>query len=176
MRYLYGPHICGDSMDIVDNTIVTGSWRPDNVLETWDFGTGKLIENIAWNQSAFQGSPCMLYAAQFSKDSSHRFIGAGGSGANEAKIFDRQNDNALVGSITGLSRGVFTLDFAGNDRNLMAIAGGDGAIRVIQLSKSKGDEAGGNVIDCSSEAKGAIRLQKRRSQEEATSRRKRNDK
>jgi WD40 repeat protein len=149
-------------MDIADNVIVTGSWRPDNVLETWDFGTGKLIEGIEWNQSSFRGSePCMLYAAQFSKGTSNnRFIAAGGSGANEAKIFDRQNSNKLIGSITGLSRGVFTLDFsAANDRNLVAIAGGDGAIRIIELSSSGEDKeedktgGSGNVIDLSKEAK-----------------------
>jgi hypothetical protein len=35
----------------------------------WDYGTGKLIEQIPWNQSGggLKGEPCMLYAAGFSK-------------------------------------------------------------------------------------------------------------
>ena len=69
VKSLFGPHICGDSVDIKGQTIVTGSWRPENTLETWDMRTGTLIENIEWNNSAFSKSqePCMLYAAQFSK-------------------------------------------------------------------------------------------------------------
>ena len=80
-------------------------------LEMWDLGTGKLMESITWHQSAIHGESCALYAAQFSKSDKGRFIGAGGSGANEAKIFDRQQKNKCIGTVTGLTRGVFTLDF-----------------------------------------------------------------
>jgi len=45
VRRIFGPHICGDALDIDDsNVILTGSWRPDDQLQTWDFNTGKLIE------------------------------------------------------------------------------------------------------------------------------------
>ena len=35
VRRLYGPHICGDSLDIdpQHNHILTGSWRKDKVLQ-----------------------------------------------------------------------------------------------------------------------------------------------
>jgi WD40 repeat protein len=33
VRSLFGPHICGDSMDVKGDTILTGSWRPENTLE-----------------------------------------------------------------------------------------------------------------------------------------------
>jgi hypothetical protein len=77
VRSIYGPHICGDSLDIVNNEIVTGSWRGDNQLQLWDFGSGELIQDINWNFSSSMGSfasqatssgpCCFLYAAQFSK-------------------------------------------------------------------------------------------------------------
>jgi hypothetical protein len=89
--------------------------------QLWDTGTGKLIEQIPWNQSGggLKGEPCMLYAAGFSRvrarrannscapsapslishsesqDEGGKFIGAGGSGANEAKVFDRTKGNAV---------------------------------------------------------------------------------
>ena len=34
-RKIYGPHICGDALDIdpTHNHIITGSWRKENVLQ-----------------------------------------------------------------------------------------------------------------------------------------------
>ncbi len=46
VRSIFGPHICGDSLDMNRTDILTGSWRPEDPLETWDFGTGKLIEKV----------------------------------------------------------------------------------------------------------------------------------
>jgi COMPASS component SWD3 len=135
VRSFYGPHICGDSIDIVGNDIVTGSWRPKNQLEIWDYGTCEKITDIPWNASSFaQGSnpACMLYATQFSKEGKGKFIAAGGSGANEVKVFDHHNANAVVGTITGLSRGIFTLDFSPENQKL-AIGGGDSTIRIFDI-------------------------------------------
>ena len=136
VRRLHGPHICGDSLDIKGNEILTGSYRHCHQLELWDFGTGERIDEIPWNagQSHFdyRDRSCNLYAAQFSKDTRGRFIVAGGSGANEAKVFDHGINNALVGTVTGLEKGVFTVDFS-PDREKVAIAGGDSCIRVFDL-------------------------------------------
>jgi COMPASS component SWD3 len=131
VRSIYGPHICGDALDVVGNTIVTGSWRPDKQLELWDFTTGEKISDVPWHVGANQPS-CMLYAAQFSKEGQGRFVAAGGSGANEAKVFDRSKNNAVVGTVAGLTRGVFTVDFSPDGQKL-AIAGGDSSIRILDL-------------------------------------------
>ena len=67
---------------------------------------------IDWNTSKFAAAgqqPCMIYAAQFSKEGGGRYIVAGGSGANEAKVFDHRNGNAVVGTyvcVSGSSMGV----------------------------------------------------------------------
>mmetsp|Transcript_20981 Transcript_20981/g.72467 ORF Transcript_20981/g.72467 Transcript_20981/m.72467 type:complete len:95 (-) Transcript_20981:212-496(-) len=74
----------------------------------------------------------MVYAAQFSAPEAPDFIAAGGSGANEARVFDAKNGNALIGTVAGLERGVFTLDFAPEQRKLV-VAGGDATIRVINI-------------------------------------------
>lgn len=137
VRSIYGPHICGDSLDVVGNEIVTGSWRSSNQLEVWDLGTGTKKSTIPWNiSSAFSSIPgqpaCMLYAAQFSKEGSGRYIAAGGSGVNEAKVFDHANGDVVVGTITGLSRGVFAIDFS-PENDKVAIAGGDSTIRILSI-------------------------------------------
>lgn len=79
VRSIYGPHICGDSLDILNNEIVTGSWRGEHQLQLWDFGSGELIQDINWafsnslgsfaSQTSSAGPSCFLYAAQFSKAS-----------------------------------------------------------------------------------------------------------
>lgn len=133
IRSIFGPHLCGDALDIHDNVIVTGSWRANDQLQLWDFHSGVKITDVPWHISANK-PPCMLYAAQFSKEGSGRFIAAGGSGCNEAKVFDRSNHNMIVGTVTGLSRGVFALDFSpGPEYQKMAIAGGDASIRILDI-------------------------------------------
>jgi hypothetical protein len=55
----------------IGNEVLTGSWRPDNQLELWDFGSGQRIKGIDWHKSQFHSAghqPCMIYAAQFSKE------------------------------------------------------------------------------------------------------------
>ena len=74
----------------------------------------------------------MLYAAQFSKEGNGRFVGAGGSGSNEAKVFDHHRNNAVVGTITGLLKGIFALDFS-PDGQKVAVAGGDSSIRILDI-------------------------------------------
>jgi len=142
VRSIFGPHICGDALDICGEEIVTGSWRQKDQLQTWDFGTGNLISTVPWVANPLQssGPACMLYAACFSKDGEGRFIGAGGSGSNEAKVFDHKNANSIVGTITGLTRGVFTMDFS-PDGTKVAVAGGDASIRILDLvNKAEVDE------------------------------------
>jgi len=45
-RSIHGPHIAGQSVDIRDNVLMTGSWRPEYAAELWDFGTGKRIKRL----------------------------------------------------------------------------------------------------------------------------------
>jgi WD40 repeat protein len=48
VRSMYGPHLCGDSLDISldGHTILTASWRPNDCLQRWDLATAKLIDTV----------------------------------------------------------------------------------------------------------------------------------
>lgn len=130
VRRIYGPHICGEALDMDGDVILTGSWRPNKQLQLWDYGSGELIEDLPW--PAQTGSqPCALYAAQFNQ--SKQLIGAGGSGANEAKIIDRASGKVL-GSVTGLERAVYTMDFSQDDKTA-ALGTGDGSIYILNLER-----------------------------------------
>lgn len=133
VRAIFGPHTCGDSVDIDDDgtTILTGSWRIDKQLQLWDFRSERLLETIPWHARGSLSQPCMLYAAQFSKGEGSSMIAAGGSGANEAKLFDRRH-GTVFGTVMGLSRAVYSVDFA-HGGSMFAVAGGDGCVRVLNI-------------------------------------------
>jgi len=122
------------------------SWRNEDPLEMWDFKSGNKISSVEWFKSELSGQSCMLYAAQFSKfgqtpnfTNAPKFIAAGGSGANEARVFDCNNGNSCIGSITGLSRGIFTVDWSSCE-DKFACAGGDASIRIVNVLKKKNAE------------------------------------
>jgi len=129
VRSIYGPHICGDALDIKNNVILSGSWSPKDALQLWDFGSGKLIQNIKWNRSDENTAPQMLYAASFSPDGN--FIAAGGSGDNEGKVFDYNNNCELVDTVFMGDKGIYSLAFSQNGRRL-AFAGGANDIQVLE--------------------------------------------
>ena len=64
------------------------------------------------------------------------------------QVFDRTCGNAVVGTIAGLSRGVFSLDW--HQDKLLAVAGGDCAVRLFAVEdtdeESKGDDGEGTVV------------------------------
>jgi WD40 repeat protein len=106
-RKIYGPHICGDALDIdgYHNHVLTGSWRKDTPLQVWDFNSGDKIRDVP--QDSLQSS--QLYCCQWlGKDS----IVCGGCDSNLAKVIDRGTLNT-VGQLVDLPNGVFCID---NDR------------------------------------------------------------
>lgn len=127
VRSIFGPHIAGDALDVAGDAVLTGSYRPDRALQLWDLGSGRLVHDVAW---AASGRGCSVYAARFA--SAPHLFAAGGSNANEAKVFDARRGNTVVGTVSGLERGVFALDFA-PDASKVAVAGGDCAIRVLDI-------------------------------------------
>ncbi len=46
-------------------------------------------------------------------------------------MFDRRNGNQLVGTVAGLTKSVFTLDWY--QHRYLAIAGGDAAVRIFEV-------------------------------------------
>ncbi|XP_077996139.1 uncharacterized protein LOC144449476 [Glandiceps talaboti] len=103
IRKLYGPHICGDSLDIdaEHNHIVTGSWRKEANLQIWDYKMGTLIKNVPQD---FASS--LLYCSQWhGKD----YITVGGTEQNMARVIDRSTLQT-TGRIVDLPGGVYCMD------------------------------------------------------------------
>eukprot|EP00741_Cyanophora_paradoxa_P017922 tig00021036_g17306.t1 len=131
VRSIFGAHICGDAVDVQGDEVLTGSWRPKDQLQVWDLGTTALVKTIPFTANPFQQAQCLLYTAQFSGDPAGSMVVAGGSGRNEVKIFNRSS-GAILGSVTGLEKGVYTACWAPDVKSI-AFAGGEGRVRIADL-------------------------------------------
>lgn len=74
-----------------------------------------------------------IYSTQFCQ-ANGRFLLAGGSGSNEARIFDLMPDTkstpTVLAYMKGMSRACYTVDF-NNQGDRFAFSGGDGFIRIL---------------------------------------------
>ncbi len=117
-------------MDLYSNYVLSASWRPEKPLQLWDLRTCGLVKDYNWVNHA---EPCMLYAGQFSKDPMARHVIGGGSGSNEARIYERESGN-MIGSMRGMRQGVYSVDFHPTSSQV-AIASGDGTVRTFDYSR-----------------------------------------
>eukprot|EP00929_Paragymnodinium_shiwhaense_P057888 TRINITY_DN28993_c0_g1_i1.p1 TRINITY_DN28993_c0_g1~~TRINITY_DN28993_c0_g1_i1.p1 ORF type:complete len:461 (+),score=110.58 TRINITY_DN28993_c0_g1_i1:113-1495(+) len=132
-RTILGPYICGDAVDVSKDgkTVLTGSCRIKDQVQTWDFGTGKMVESASW---ASPGSRDVnkVYSAQFSKGDNGSLIVCGGSGANVARIFDRERGLCAMGDVRGFDGSIVCTDFSHDCRKL-AVGSLDGTVQVVSV-------------------------------------------
>lgn len=80
-----GPSIAGDSIDIYDDMIVTGSNRNQDVMQLFSLSQQKRIFSFNYSpQSLLKANEGYSLATKFSNDGS--FILTGGAGRNELKM------------------------------------------------------------------------------------------
>jgi COMPASS component SWD3 len=132
---LYGPHICGDAIDMKGDYLLTGSWAVKDQLQLWDIRTMKLYQQIAWEKDKLFNAT-YLYTAQFSKSTNkNQLIGVGGSNYNTCRIFENETSMRLPQITTKyMNSPCYTLDFSYSG-NYMAYGCGDGNIRILKTSR-----------------------------------------
>jgi len=120
---IYGPHICGDSIDMKGDIVLTGSYSNKNVLQLWSLSKRELITNIPWNGHATETyEHGYLYAAMFEKQGN--YIAAGGAGKNEVHFFKNGGKYDLLGKIM-LDNTVTSIDFS-QEKKMLALGCGNG--------------------------------------------------
>lgn len=125
--------IRGDSVDTMDGFIVFGSYNQESNLEIWRCNPAELVSPVNWSEALPSENPCHVNSAQLSKSRGKLFI-AGGAEPNEVKVFDSFDFFIPIARIGGLSRACFTVEFS-HKEDAFAIGGGDGVIRVFNLSE-----------------------------------------
>ena len=133
IEYIYGPLVCGDSLDIKGDNILTGSWRDHNQLQIWDIRNKKTSFDIPWENynTDNKNDRSHIYVSQFNK-ASDRYIIAGTTGNNEIRIFDKNENYRCVDVISGFEKPVYTLSFNHVDQKI-AFGSGNGLCGVIEV-------------------------------------------
>lgn len=132
---IYGPHICGDAIDMKGDYLLTGSWSIKDQIQLWDLRTLKLIENLPWDKDQYFNST-YIYTAQFSKSSGkNQLYGVGGSNNNLCRVFENETA-ARSPQITTkyMSHACYSVDFSNNGK-MFAYGCGDGTIRIFNIEK-----------------------------------------
>lgn len=101
-RYIFGPHICGDGLDIDPkfNHILSASWRKQDSLQVWDFNTGNRIKTIPPDF----GNNSLLYCCDWL---GKNYIMCGGCDSNMLRILDKTT-LATCAQLVGLPGGVYS--------------------------------------------------------------------
>jgi WD40 repeat protein len=45
---IFGPYVCGESIDVKDSKLVVGSYKSDSYLSLYDLKTCNKIQDICW--------------------------------------------------------------------------------------------------------------------------------
>ncbi len=139
-KSIYGPHICGDSLSVHENKLLTGSYRPDNSIEIWDLrkisahGTEPIYQTDF--KAKFSSSKQMIYAASFSKDG--KYFAAGGYDADkigEIRLFNHleQDVNKQVDymNIGTKKSAIYSLVFNHSTTQLATVGGNQHIAKVL---------------------------------------------
>ena len=120
--YIFGPHICGESIDLNGDILLTGSYAHDNVLQLWSMRQRSLIQTVP-------DAGSFLYCAQFSSQGD--YVLTGGAQRNETRIYNGNNFKYL-GGILGMPRAVTGVHFSSKS-DMFAFSSGEGLLRVFRM-------------------------------------------
>ena len=124
---ILGPYVMGDSIDMRDNYLLSGSYSPKANFQIWDIRNLKQI-------SALQDCSNNINCAQFSKGGRKIQIATGSSNMNELQVYDLDKEFKynLYMSTRFLEKPCYTLDFS-RSGNFIAFSGADSNIRIVNL-------------------------------------------
>ena len=131
VRSIFGPHICGDALDVRNDVLVSGSFNSVDQLEFWDMHTGVKERSLTLQQGEV---PCQVYAVQYSKCDGGATLAAGGAGSSECYFFDSRSLE-LFSLMSHIPGSVFSIDHAHTEPRV-AIGCGDGTIRLASITNA----------------------------------------
>ena len=108
-NYLYGPHICGDGMDLKDDLLLTVSWEKEDQIQLFDLRMNKKIGVFQMNIEEKEDNKntldnvSYLYSCRFNPV--NKTFCVTGSNKNYLRIYDYNNlnnDNITEGRIKGI--------------------------------------------------------------------------
>jgi len=106
-NYLYGPHVCGDGLDLKEDLLLTVSWEKEDQIQLFDLRNNKKIGvfQMKLNEDAKNSldNVSYLYSCRFNP--ANKTFCVTGSNKNYLRIYDYNNlnnDNITEGRIKGI--------------------------------------------------------------------------
>ena len=147
---IYGPEICGDSLDMNGFTLASGAWSTEEQIQLWDIRTLKCICNVNWETKKVY-HPTYIYSVKFNVRKDRKFLSVGAVNKPLFRIFDMNTFNSSSGlkpdnmptPIFGcgeIYQSCFTTDFAkiGTTKELYCCGCIDGGARIYTLETKSG--------------------------------------
>ena len=143
---IYGPEICGDSLDLCGNILASGAWSTQEQIQLWDIRTLKCICNVKWeNNNVYK--PTYIYSVKFNKSRDNKYLAVSGVNKPLFSIFNMNTfkleqglkDNNKPSPVLGAEENFspcFTTDFVKleNNRELFCCGCGDGGARIYNFN------------------------------------------
>eukprot|EP00128_Syssomonas_multiformis_P008004 Colp12_sorted_trinity150504_noHs@24907 len=137
VRSIFGAHVCGDALDVSGNTVLTASWRKNDTIQLWDYGSGKLMSTPKFliaqpGSPSLEAPPSMAYSAQFAGPNGN-LIASCGSNVNEVRLIDRRN-GAPFARLHSVPKGLYSMHVH-YARGFVAAGGSDGTLHLCDVGK-----------------------------------------
>ena len=145
-NYLYGPHICGDAIDIKDNLLLTVSWDNKDQIQIWDLRNMKKDNNIKFqclipddHEKNLKDHVSYLYSCKFNP-TNYTFC-VTGSKKNLMRVYDYRmflndfkNDIDIVCRGDRLDNPCYCCDYS-PDGKILAYGCADSMVRLVNVNK-----------------------------------------
>ena len=143
-NYLYGPHICGDGIDIKDNLLLTVSWDKKDQIQIWDLRNMKKDNNIVFQcnipiekkERNIVDDVSYLYSCRFNQKNSTFCVT--GSKKNLMRIYDynnfsKNNNIDIVCKVDRLDNPCYCCDYT-CDGKVLAYGCADSMVRLVNIN------------------------------------------
>lgn len=139
---IYGPHICGDAIDIKGNKILTASWTTEDQIQIFDIRTFKPETTVSLASCPLTNKKTtFVYTCQFAKFRNETdMFAVGGSSENMFATLDYDNINNECNNIKmnmkskNARKSAYSIDFSKNSRQF-AVGTGLGLIHLVEYEE-----------------------------------------
>ena len=143
---IYGPEICGDSLDLSGNILASGAWTTKEQIQLWDIRTLKCICNVKWEDNNVY-KPTYIYSVKFNKNKDNKYLTVAGVNKPLFTVFNmetfrleqglKDNNKPTPAFGTGDNfQPCFTTDFVkiNNNTEWFCCGCGDGGVRIYNFN------------------------------------------
>lgn len=133
---LYGPHICGDGIDIKGTMMLTASWEKKDQIQIWDLRKMEIVNGLQIEYPSLKKST-YLYSCKFNYQK--KLFGVTGSNLNSIRVYryekdidNKNEDFTLECHCSEIESPCYSIDFSGLG-NQIAYGCADSMIRLVSI-------------------------------------------